>query len=247
MADPSSSSLLELWQCQMSDSTTYWQEFFKAQTQVIDPLTRWQSYMEQSYAEWSSLWQQWHDALEQWLANWSDLSGYTLQSNPPFGMLFPPLEGLSRLNKVVIQLMEHSTDSMLTGIGALVPGRVAELTEQVTQLETAITGINQYLERMTARVETSEASDAQLELTADMVQVKTAMADVHQSLETLTARLETSDTAVTQQVDTLRDQIQTMHEATAQQLTAFAERLDEVTAPPKRSSTRTTTRRQPKS
>jgi hypothetical protein len=32
-------------------------------------------------------------------------------------MFFPPLEDLSRLNQALMQLMEHSTDSLLTGIG----------------------------------------------------------------------------------------------------------------------------------
>jgi hypothetical protein len=247
MTDHSSTSLLEIWQCQMNDSTTYWQEWFKAQMQGIDPLTPWQPLMDQSYAEWSSLWQQWHNALQQWLTNWSNISGCTLQSNPPFGMLFPPLEDLSRLNQALIQLMEQSTDSILTGIGALAPGRAAELTEHVTQLETAISHITGHLEAISTRLETSEASDIQSELAADMAHVKMAMADVTQHLERLITRIETADTSVMQQVEALRGQMQTTHEATAQQLTALAQRLDEAKAPPTRSNPRTTTRRKPQS
>jgi hypothetical protein len=247
MADHSSSSLLEIWQGQMNDSATFWQEFFKVPTQGIDPLTPWQPFMEQSYAEWSSLWQQWQNALQQWLTNWSDISGCTLQSNPPFGMFFPPLEDLSRLNQALIQLMEHSTDSLLTGIGALSSGRAAELTVQVAQLETAISDITQHLEAIRTRLEMSTASDVQSELTGEMAHVKTTMAGVTRHLESLTARLETSDTSVMQQVDALRDQMQTTHEATTQQLTALAQRLDEAKAPPKRSGPRTTTRRKPQS
>jgi hypothetical protein len=82
MPDYSSSSLLEIWQDQMHDSATFWQEFFKVPTQSIDSLTPWQPFMEQSYAEWSSLWQQWQNALTQWLTNWANISGCTLQSNP---------------------------------------------------------------------------------------------------------------------------------------------------------------------
>jgi len=247
MADHSNSSLLEIWQDQMNDSATFWQEFFKVPTHSIDPLTPWQPFIEQSYAEWSNLCQQWQNALQQWLTNWSDISGCTLQSNPPFGMFFPPLEDLSRLNQALMQLIEHSTDSMLTGIGALAPGRAAELTEQVAQLVTAISDITHHLEAIHTRLETSAASDVQSELAADMVHVKTTMADVNRYLESLTARLETSDTSVTQQVEALRHQMQATHEATAQQLTALAQRLDEAKAPPKRSGPRTTTRRNPQS
>jgi chromosome segregation ATPase len=162
-------------------------------------------------------------------------------------MFFPPLEDLSRLNQALMQLMEHSADSMLTGIGALAPGRAAELTAQVAQLETAISEITHHLEAMRTRLETSATSDVQSELTADMAHVKTTMADVTRHLESLTARLETSDASVSQQVDALRDQMQTTHEATTQQLTALAQRLDETKAPPKRSGPRTTTRRKPQS
>ena len=63
----------------------------------------------------------------------------------------------------------------------------------------------------------------------------------------MTVRLESTDTAFTAQVDTLRDQMQATHEATAQQLTALAKRLDEMTTPPKRSTTRKTPQRKPKS
>ena len=247
MADPSSSSLLEIWQGQINESMTYWQKWLTIQTPSIDQLTPWQSFMEQSYDGWSSLWQHWLNALEQWLTNWADLSGYTLQSNPPFGMLFPPLEELSRLNKAVIELMEQSTDSLLTGFGALAPGRAAELTEHVTQLEAAITDINQHLEAMTTRLETSEASDGQAQLTATMTQLETAMASVNHHIEKITERLETSDTSVTEQVDTLRNQMQTAHEATTQQLTALDQRLAEMTPPaPPANRSRSTTRRKPK-
>jgi hypothetical protein len=245
MTDHSSSSLLAIWQDQINDSATFWQEFFKVPIHGIDPLTPWQPFIEQSYAEWSSLWQQWQNALQQWLTNWSDISGCTLQSNPPFGMFFPPLEDLSRLNQALMQLMEHSTDSMLTGIGVLAPGWAAELTAQVAQLDTAITDITHHLEAIRTCLETSAASDVQSEWAAQMAHVKTMMANVTRHLESLTGRLETSDTSATQQIEALRHQMQTTHEATTQQLTALAQRLDESKAPPKRSSPRTTTRRKP--
>ena len=247
MADHSSPFLLELWQHQMNDSTTYWQELFKAQSRSIKSLTQWQSCIDQHYAEWSSLWQQWQNTLGQWLTNWSDLSSYALQSNVPYGMLFPSSEDITRLNRVIIQLMEQCADGVFTGLGALGPGRAAELTEQVSQLETAVSDLNQYLEAMTTRLETSVSSEAQAELPPHMRQLETAIADVNQYLETMTARLESTDAAVTAQVDTLRDQIQATHEVTTQQLTVLAKRLDAMATSPKRSTPRKTPQRKPKS
>jgi hypothetical protein len=98
MVSHSSIPLLNSWPFQMHDSTTYWQAFFKVQTQNMDALTQWQSCMGQSYTAWLNMWQQRQDALGPWLTNWSDISGYALQSTPPFGRLFPPLDDLSRLN-----------------------------------------------------------------------------------------------------------------------------------------------------
>jgi hypothetical protein len=189
MASYSILPLLDIWQDQIHDSTTCWQEIFKVQEKSVDALTQWQSCMDQSYTEWSSLWQQWQSALRQWLTNWSDISGYTLQSNPSLGMLFPPLGDLSRLNQAVIQLMEQSHESMLTEFGALVADRTAELTAHVTQLATAITSINQHLEMIIARLETSDTFVTE-QVQALRDQMQTAYAATTQQLTALTQRLD---------------------------------------------------------
>src|SRR5687767_11424033 len=129
MADNRSPSLFEIWQGQLDDSIKSWQSFLSTQTQSADPSAWWQPIMDQSCTEWSMLWQQWQQALNQWLENGFHIAGCMLRSNAPFGAIFPPLEDLSRLNKVVIDFMEQSTACLLAGFGTLSLGRIAALTE----------------------------------------------------------------------------------------------------------------------
>jgi hypothetical protein len=187
MASHSSIPLSDIWQYQMHDSTACWQAFFKIQTQNMDALTQWQSCIGQSCTAWLNVWQQWQDALGQWLTSWSDISGYALKSTPPFGMLFPPLDDLSRLHQALIQLMAQSTDIMRTGLGALAPGWAVELTTQVADLETAMTGINQHLETIAARLDTSDTVVTE-QIQALRDQVQTTHAATAQQLRALTQR-----------------------------------------------------------
>jgi hypothetical protein len=189
MPDNRSPSLFDIWQEQLDDSTKYWQSFLSTQTQNTALSAWWQPLIEQNCTEWSALLHQWQQALMQWLENGSNVVGCTLQSEAPFGAIFPPLEDLSRLNKIVIDLMGRSTDGILAGFDMLSLGRVSALTDQIGRLETAVAEINQHLDTLAERLHTSDASVTQ-QVDGLRDQVQTAHDVLSQYLEALTQRLD---------------------------------------------------------
>ena len=188
MADNRSPSLFEIWQGQIDDSTKYWQSFLSKQTQNADPSIWWQPIMDQNCTEWSTLWHQWQQALTQWLENWSNVTGCTLQSNAPFGAIFPPLEDLLRLNKMAVDFVEQSANSILAGLGPLSMRHVSALQEQLERLEITVTEINQHLGTLAERFNTSDASvTQQIDILRD--QLQTTQGTLTQYLDTLSQRL----------------------------------------------------------